>query len=68
VATLVKRPVALTARRFPVNTALSSPPADPEKALFRIQFAAYRVYGRAVRGKQILSESLPDNFPSLEIL
>jgi hypothetical protein len=51
-----------------VNTALSSPPADPEKALFRIQFAAYRVFGRAVRGKQILSESLPDNFPSLEIL
>ena len=67
VATPVKKPVAITARRSEVNLAPSGPVVDPDQ-LFRIQFAAYGDLERAVRGKQILSQSLPDNFLRLVIL
>lgn len=39
-----------------------------KQSLYRIQLAAYRDLAWAVRGKDILTKNLPENFPSLDIL
>jgi hypothetical protein len=64
----VKKPVAITARQSPVKALQSGRTTAPNGPLFRIQLAAYLDLVRAVRGKQILTKSLPDNFPRLVIL
>ena len=62
---MVRKPVVLTAQRSPAKPAQSGPAAAPHKALFRIQFAAYRDLAGAVRGKQFLSNtSEPMKSPS----
>jgi hypothetical protein len=46
----------------------AAPAATGGGPLFRVQLAAYQDLARAVRGKRILTASLPGNFPPLEIL
>jgi hypothetical protein len=59
----VRAQAAVSARKPAALTA-----AGHDGRLFRVQLAAYQDLARAVRGKRILSASLPGNFPPLAIL
>lgn len=59
--------VTLSAARHSIHDSKPQQLATIEKRQYRIQLAAYRKFGNAVRGRRLLGQTLPARFPQMEV-